>query len=99
MNTDNNKWIEDILDSTQNMQPAQMPQELDQKILAKIQQNQVLAKRIDLKKLRWIAAAAVLLVFVNFWVLKQYSTSQKMGMKNPKSDRQAPFSSGTILNM
>ncbi|MCF8255060.1 MAG: hypothetical protein K9H61_03120 [Bacteroidia bacterium] len=99
MNTENNKWIEEILDSTQNMQPAQMPQELDQKILAKIQLNQFTAKRIEIQKIRWVAAAAVLLVFINFWVLRNNNSSQKMGMNNPKTEKQMPFSSGSILNM
>jgi hypothetical protein len=99
MNTDNNKWIEEILDSTQNIQPAQMPQELEKKILAKIQQNQFAAKRIEMQKIRWIAAAAVLLVFINFWVLRNNNSSQKMGMNNSKIEKQMPFSSGSILNM
>jgi hypothetical protein len=69
MNTGKEQWIDDILNSTAGMQRAQAPASMRDTIYGRIQQARVI-RMVPLKKV-WLAAASVLLLMsLNFYILR-----------------------------
>ena len=68
------KWVDEVMNSLEGSQRATPPVGLLDKIEAQLSVPG--AKRIPLRSLRWLAAAAIALLFVNLFSLRMTQANQ-----------------------
>ena len=77
MQDEQNKWVDEVMNSLQGMRAAEPPADLFETIEARI--DGAGAKVISLQQMRWgIAIAAVLLLF-NFIAIRSYTVNNNDG--------------------
>ena len=92
MNMNKEKWIDDVINSLDGVQPAEANPYVYTKILSKI--NTAAAEYAP-AKLVWLAAASfILLLLLNFQVIRAVSSSSK----NTKTEMQEHGAGYQLLN-
>ena len=90
MEKEKEEWIDGILNSTNKISRAKPSAQLYSKIEGRLFEPEV--KLISIQQWRWAAAAALLLLFLNVFALRQYNGEQTQSLTqgySVESDEQA----------
>jgi hypothetical protein len=98
MNLNEEMWVEEVLQSTKGISRAQAPDNLKQKIEAKLTAPR--AKIITIKSLefKWLAAAVILLIGLNIVLLTQQH-KKASGFNRGNQNNDYSFGSNDLIKL
>jgi hypothetical protein len=90
------KYIEEVLKSTEGMSSALAPDELYSKIQHKIQQKETKEFKLNTFQISWMVAAVILLVGLNVALVSKHIKNEKLASKQSLS-KEYGFSTDDLM--
>lgn len=83
MQDEQNKWVDEVMNSLQGIRAAEPPTDLFASITARI--NHPEAKVVPMRQLRWSIAIAAMLLLLNAMAIRSYAINQNDGYAQAES--------------
>ncbi len=79
MQDEQEKWVDEVMDSLQGMQRAVPPVDLFESIEAQITKSRERGKIIPMQQIRWSIAIAAVLLLLNVVAIRSYTVNNNNG--------------------